>query len=484
RLESFRKSRQTAKRRELEKALEGAGDDKHELAELVGWPWDPKYTKPWTQGVLSASHEFFIDTDGIWDDAKVEDFLTFATGYLKAEFGREVLYARADLDEKTPHIHFVIAPEHEERRTKAPMLSHSQHRLFGQVEYETSKDPDGEEHLWRKRSYELFQDRVAMYADVYEIDLHRGERRAADNRQKLKKGEDVIKRKNTSAARGREVAKQMMAEADEVRRRAERAEATAARHRNEAQRDRLAAQRDRDAAMQEREAAAAYMRGMERGIEALDAEEIVYAPESREHPDRLKNGPNASTDKAERAGLWSIVKPAYDWLLGFARRTFIMGRELQKEAARNRVEAQVLWAVDKELNGHDAIALKHMMRGINPERYTGNNFPGAIKIRDTATQKEVDAFFQAQPNLRLRELYRPTLDAALLTAEQDAALSARYRRASDAIEATAALRGFNLETGRHHPKLGTDPEQARKFTDQEPDPLRIRVKNTQRQLTQ
>ncbi|MBV7380582.1 plasmid recombination protein [Maritimibacter dapengensis] len=483
RVVSFKKSRHTAKRKVLEKALETAGDDKHELAELVGWPWDPKNTKPWTQGVLSASPEFFNDDNGNWDDAQVEDFLTFAKAYLETEFGREVLYARADLDEKTPHVHFVVAPEHEERRTKVPMLSHSQHRLFGQVEYEKSKDPDGDEHLWRKRSYELFQDRVAMFAEVYQIDLHRGEQRAAEDRVKRRRGEKIIGRKHTSPAQGREVAKRMVVDAEEKLRRAEQAKADAERLKQQAERDRVAAQKDRETAARERAALDAYKAGLERGLEALDDDEIVYTSDAAGRDEKLQDGPNMSDDGVVRDGLWKTIKPAYEWLLGFARKAFVKGRELEKEAARNRAEANVLYAVDKELNGHDAVALKQMMRGINPEQYTRSHFPDAYRIRDTTSQDDVDAHFQGLPNLTLRKHYRPTLDAALLTEEHDPGESKRYRRAADAIEATATMRGFNLETGRQHILRATDPEQTRKFTDQEPDPIRIRLFNRQRQRT-
>lgn len=432
---------------------------------------------------MSASPEFFNDENGSWHDAKVEDFLTFAKAYIETEFGREVLYARADLDEKTPHVHFVVAPEHEERRTNVPMLSHSQHRLFGQVEYEKSKDPDGDEQIWRKRSYELFQDRVAMFAGVYEIDLHRGEQRAAENRKRRRRGEKVIRRKHTSPAQGREDAKKMVAEAEEKLLRAEQAKADAARLKQQAERDRIAAQKDREVAALERAALDAYKAGLERGLEALDDDELVYASDTSGTDERLQDGPNMSDDDTIRDGIWNTIKPAYDWLLGFARKAFLKSKELEKEAARNRVEAHVLYVVDKELNGHDAVALKRMLRGINPEKYTGDHFPGAVSVPEKTNQDKVDAHFQGVPNPTLRKHYRPTLDAALLTEKHDPALSMRYRRAADAIEATAKMRGFNLETGRQNVLRATDPEQARKFTDQEPDPIRIRLFNRQRQRT-
>ena len=107
---SLKKRRRTGEREALEAALLKAGDDPHRLAEVIGWPWDKKNTKPFTEGVLSISHDWFLGEDGKIAGGRVDEFRAFAVGYVRETFGDDLIYARLYLDEKTPHLQFVIAP--------------------------------------------------------------------------------------------------------------------------------------------------------------------------------------------------------------------------------------------------------------------------------------------------------------------------------------------------------------------------------------
>jgi hypothetical protein len=472
RIESLRKSRHTKKRKDLEAALEAAGDDKHALAELVGLPWDDKNVKPWTQGVLSASHEFFQNASGDVDPAKTEEFLSFAKAYLETEFGSEVLYARADLDEKTPHVHFVVAPEHEERRTGNPMLSHHQHRLFGQIETIEGKDEAENENLWRKRSYELFQDRVANFAEAFDIDLRRGKNRVAGEREQIARGEEVSKRKNTRPSRGRDLAAMLVADATDESAKllfeAEELEA-AAKTKNRKAEDKVA-----EAQRKEREADA-LMVGMTRGLEALEQEEIAYKPASETRGDGLTYGPKAPKEERARKALRDTIRPAYERLVGFARKLFERMSAIEIQEAENRRVATELAAEDRRVRGQHSNVLERITKGLRPDQYTGDDFPDAFRVPLDMTD---DALTKTLANMSNRELklrHGASLDAANLT-EDDPDLAVEYGRGAQAIELVAGMRGFDLETGRHDPDKATDPALAHQHTDGDPEPIKEGVK--------
>lgn len=319
---SLRKSRKTTARKELEAAIAEAGDSTHAMAKVIGWPWDPKNTKPFTEGVLSLSHDWFTDEAGGIEPERVERFKAFATGYLTEEFGPDLLYVRLDADEKTPHVHYLVAPEHENPKTKRRELSHHGHRVFGQVEVQGLFDGEDGGEI-RRGSYELLQDRVAERAARMGLDVQRGERRAERERMQRAIGEQVFKVRNVSPARGREVALALAVEAHEDRvsaaaeRRAASAEFVAASG------ERAAAAEERQRAQQTAEGSRRYARSLEVGTEAILDERLVYRPrQSEAEGEGLTWGPNAPTAKPARLALRDAIQPAREWLIGFARRLF------------------------------------------------------------------------------------------------------------------------------------------------------------------
>lgn len=60
--QSLKKGRRTGQLRDLNAALDAAGDDPSLLAEVVGSPWDAKNVHPFTEGMLSISHDWFLVT--------------------------------------------------------------------------------------------------------------------------------------------------------------------------------------------------------------------------------------------------------------------------------------------------------------------------------------------------------------------------------------------------------------------------------------
>lgn len=513
RIESFRRSRHTSKRKDLAAALEAAGDDKHALAEIAGWPWDPKNTKPWTQGVLSASPEFFQGEDGQVDPARTEEFLSFGEAYLRAEFGHEVLYARADLDEKTPHIQFVVAPEHEERRTGNPMLSHTQHRLFGMVETIEGHDEEEDERIWQRKSYELFQDRVAEFAVAYDIGLERGVRRAEEEREKIARGEEVSKRRNVRPSRGREVAAILAAEAADDR--AKSADMLSSIKKTMASSERSIERRDKDSRDREAAAAEAFeaagkmkagakakSQAIVEGIAAVDDRVLDYREATPEKPAGLKYGPNAPTAKQDRKRLGERLRPAYDVLVSYARRVFNLRQSEEefaniaaslaaekrtfeehrmREKAKQAARANVLSKAWQELRKR-APAPILMLIDPGSEGIDESAFPDAWAVPENADPEWIKARLDGTANLQLSALARANGDAELLS-EDVPTLQAQFKRGLGLVVAEAEARGFDLETRRHHPEKATNPERAHLHTDSAPDPIRVVQKNNERVRT-
>lgn len=385
RIEALRKSRHTKKRKELEAALEAAGEDKLALAELVGWPWDPKNVKPWTQGFLSASPEFFESEDGRVDPEKTEEFLRFGKAYLQSEFAHEVIYARADLDEKTPHIHFVVSPEHRERRTGHPMLSHNQHRLFGLIELVEGLDESQSERLWRRKSYELFQNRVASFGTDWGIALERGERRAESEREQIARGEQIIKRKNTTPAEGRKLAAQLVAEAEEKQAHASRLEREAEAKLAKAQ--------------ETRENAQSLMTAMTFGLDAIESKAIEFRSATDTHEERFIYGPNAPAERRGRDAIYKSVRPAISWLLSFAK------QRARFEKSRNaKLEA------DLAAKDQDAAELRQHLA--EQDRADRRRRGRELDERETKIDAEVSARVAAQLGSERKELDRHGADLA------------------------------------------------------------------------
>lgn len=502
---TLKRRRRRSELEDLEAALEAAGDDPHALAEVIGWPWDPKNVHPFTEGILSVSHEWFLDQQGQMDPAKIDTFRAFAVGYVESEFGGECLYARLDLDEKTPHLSFVIAPEHQERRTKRRMLSHRQHRLFGQEEVFTLFDDALSEapadDKARRRSYELLQDRVADYARGQGLDLTRGEQRAQDERMKKELGEEVVKRRNVSPSRARDLGLVIAGESEESRLASEAAEKAARKEFGKAaaandaadrasraaaddQRrasDELAAAKDArklaaDSLEEVRAQEAALVAEKEAimvGTQAILAEELTYAPPTSERPEALTWGPNRP-DATRRSYLKEAIQPAKEWLISFAKRVQSL---FDREAALDEAEADAtrrarLVVLHEERAAREPPPSVTAIAETRPMELSEADFPDAWAFQSDATPEKVKEQVDAARNLELRAAFQATRDAVQLC-DENTELQERFQRGLDIIEASAAERGFDLETGTQDTSKATNPELAAKHGDELPMPIRV-----------
>ena len=127
-------------------------------------PWRATRHGPMREVILTANKAWFADIDDIDDTENVIDlrgrqkrFEKCAVAWLKANFGEDVIHARADNDEAAYHIHAVIMPRAivEIKGAKRSMLQPSIHPLI--------------------KDYEAAQDSVGVWFS--DIGLRRGERR-------------------------------------------------------------------------------------------------------------------------------------------------------------------------------------------------------------------------------------------------------------------------------------------------------------------
>ena len=492
RVASLRKGRKTTDRKALEAAVEEAGDDVNKMAKAIGWPWDKKNTKPFTEGVISLSHDWFTDAAGGIDAERVERFKAFAADYLTEEFGPDLLYARIDLDEKTPHVHYVVAPELENPKTKLRELSRHSHRVFGQVEVQALFDGESEEDGIRRGSYELMQDRIAEHAESMGLDVQRGERCAQKERMQRVMGEEVIKRRNVSPARGREVAAQIAVEAQEDR-------DAAAEDRKAAGADLVAAGGARSDAEEERrqaeqtaEGSRQYARSLTVCTEAILDERLAYRPPRSEDDDEaLTWGRNAPAAESARTALVEAIQPARAWLIGFARKVFgLKSREVEVEAAEKQLEkdqaeqrrqAAVIAAAERRAGKSVSHGLEGVASGAAPADYTCADFPEAWHIEPDARRETIDMKIDQADNRALRHAWAATLDAVAITEETDGALHRTFHHTVDEVERHAAARGFDLEKGTHDPRRATDRKRAELHKDQDRNPIRVIRRDKQRQ---
>ncbi|WP_170311752.1 hypothetical protein [Sulfitobacter sabulilitoris] len=239
--------------------------------------------------------------------------------------------------------------------------------------------------------------------------------------------------------------------------------------------------------------AEAKMRAIEVGLNAIETRQMDYRPEKEKKPEGLKFGPAAPKDKAKRTTLADAVRPAYDFLVGIAKRAFRLRQKeadlTQKEAeqaderrhqeAEMRRRAAILEKTEKAAgrNIPDDIAAIAQDR---PLENNHDDFPGACFVTRDMDFSKLSEKFDETTNLDLMKAHRATSDAVLICQERPEILD-DFVKGQQAIEAVAALRGFDLETGKHDPAKAADKALATRHEDQLPDPIKVVRKDLQRQ---
>lgn len=158
-------------------------------------PWDARATGPMREVILTAHQDWFrsgetsLSRVGLARNPREIEFEKTAIKWLKANFGEDVVHARADHDETTYHVHAVIVPAKKmlkrQKGAAEPELPVPGEDLFThhgkpcKVQLVASKHP-------LLRNYELAQDSVGLaFASV---GLRCGTRHWAATKQAMNEG--------------------------------------------------------------------------------------------------------------------------------------------------------------------------------------------------------------------------------------------------------------------------------------------------------
>ena len=230
--------------------------------------------------------------------------------------------------------------------------------------------------------------------------------------------------------------------------------------------------------------AEALKKAMLRGWDAVENREGDYQEKTKEEREGLKFGPNAPKERCDRASLIDAIRPAYDFVVDIAKRAFGRRKEEDaREATRRKEEAELrrrAAVVAEELERSQQAVPEALREFANAEAatYSESSFPEAWAISPGADPKEIGERLNATTNLDLRAAYMATRDAVRLL-EEEAPLRARFAIGVQVLEAGAAQRGFNLETGRQDISKALSPDLAALHRDQlEEGPKVIRKNRT------
>ena len=255
-------------------------------------------------------------------------------------------------------------------------------------------------------------------------------------------------------------------------------------------RDAKIAQRDGEVAQKARAAeavradAVALRTALDLGSRAVAYRELDYRQASEEREEGLKFGPQAPKSKKKRERLMKAVRPAYDFVVNLAKKAFNLRR---REAQAAKAEAQnrkAAMSIAEERERAEQVVPMTLTQIVNGEALPLDRdaFPGALFLArgsdPVALQNELDEM----PNVSVRRTWVATWQSMKICDERPD-LAEGLGRGVAALEEAARQRGYDLQSGKHHPEKAGDPERARLHVDAEPDPIRIIRRNKQRVLT-
>jgi hypothetical protein len=249
---------------------------------------------------------------------------------------------------------------------------------------------------------------------------------------------------------------------------------------------------------------------IETGVAAVLEEKVVYKPPTHKKAEGLKFGPNASSDTEERDKLAKRILPAFDMIVGFARKmAAVNDKMVAAETMQDRAERQQDAANDREdeldqaaanLNWKTRIVAKvvasmkswvpkpvsfvvdALERGEDPVREkTADAFPDAWSIPEKPDLKALQLTIDRMPNAKLAGCFSATQDAYLLS-EENPGLQSTFATAIKILAHEAGQRGIDFETGIHDPAKALSKGRACLHTDGPPIPIRVTRRLRERQL--
>ncbi|MGB3626008.1 MAG: hypothetical protein WA989_09270 [Henriciella sp.] len=305
-------------------------------------------------------------------------------------------------------------------------------------------------------------------------------------------GEPIIKRKNISPSRGREIAAAEVAEAAQDREAAAAEKSAAERDRaqaaqslqkvaqelKDAKASRETANRNRRIAEEERAAVAAQAESLQIGTTAILAEELAYAPPSGEAAERLTWGRNKPESQERRAWLAEKIKPAKEWLIGFARSVFGSQQRIAAVREEQKTRAQAIVDAEAKMGRRPPETMIDVARDNGRSGFDPSLIPGAWAVPKDMKAQQIDEHLRSMTNTAIYDAYAPTRDAGDFS--EHAEIQARYRSGLHHLAKEAERRGLDVELGEHHPDKATDVDRAKLHTDLAPVAINVRRRDRDR----
>jgi hypothetical protein len=257
------------------------------------------------------------------------------------------------------------------------------------------------------------------------------------------------------------------------------------------------------AAKKDKASAAAKLAAIDEGVEAVNDRILDYRPADEGQAEGLNYGPKAPKGKAERKELANRLTPAFDFLVGYAKKIFQLRQkhEALKAAKAKHAEKENLFAKTAQ-NMHDRLKREQdkqiaigrliskafgqlsrtapapILAMLEPSKdvpIDERDFPDAWALPVDADPDGPKKALEEMPNLKLWRVSQENYHAELLS-EDDPGLQSRFCAASRLVAEEAAERGLDLKDGRHLPGKATNPEKANRHTDTNPEPIREKKK--------
>lgn len=251
-------------------------------------------------------------------------------------------------------------------------------------------------------------------------------------------------------------------------------------------------------------------KALETGVAAVLEEKVVYKPPTHKKVEGLNFGPNAPSNTEERNKLAKRILPAFDMIVGFARKMAAVNKkmvaakamqdraereqdatndredELDQAAAnlnwKTRTVAKVVKSMKSWVPKPVSFVVDALERGEDPVREkTADAFPDAWSIPKKSDLKALKNKLDGMPNARLTACFSATQDAYLLT-EDHPDLQSTFAMGIKILAYEAGQRGVDFETGIHDPLKAISQSRAQLHTDSPPIPIRVMRIVRQRQL--
>lgn len=114
--------------------------------QATGAKIDKRNEQPMTRLLLSASPSYFRpegeEGEGEYDPARIQAWVKASMGWLRSEFGSDLVHVAYHGDERTPHLHAVVVPTYQKKtkRRTVRQVSHHNHPSFSKQNYATCHD--------------------------------------------------------------------------------------------------------------------------------------------------------------------------------------------------------------------------------------------------------------------------------------------------------------------------------------------------------